>query len=159
MGSWWTHPQAGVIYNALESLGDRLATVKLVAGKLTLVAPRLWPDVVAVGSARSSWQLEGLASDDVALLDRVGSARDPVLLDQPNLRAGGGRLEERLLVAAEQVHTDEGKHLKAITSWQNWAATHGVESPLPSGDSSQRRFEAIVERWDPTALSLLPWAG
>ncbi len=43
-GSWWAHPLGNVLYNALGELDDRFATRKLVADKLTLVAPRLWAD-------------------------------------------------------------------------------------------------------------------
>lgn len=43
MGSWWSHPLANVIYDALEELEDRYAMVKLVAGKQTLIAPRCGP--------------------------------------------------------------------------------------------------------------------
>lgn len=153
---WWSHPDATTIYNALGALEDRLATVKLVAGKLTLVAPRLWPDLVAIGSAQQPWQLDALTEDTRALLDRVAAADDPVLLDSPNLRESGKQLEQRLLVVAEEVHTDEGRHLKALGSWEAWGAERGVADP-PATETAMSRFESIVEGWEPDGASLLPW--
>jgi len=155
-GSWWSHPDATTIYNALGALEDRLATVKLVAGKLTLVAPRLWPDLVAIGSSQQPWQLDGLTGDARALLDRVAAADDPVLLDSPNLRESGKQLEERLLVVGEEVHTDEGHHLKALGSWEPWGAARSVEDP-PDTETAMSRFESIVNGWEPDSASLLPW--
>ena len=156
MGSWWSHPDANTIYNALGALGDRFATVKLVAGKLTLVAPRLWPDLVAIGLAQGPWQLDGLSEDARALLDRVSVAVDPVLLASPDLRESGKRLEQRLLVVGEEVHTDEGRHLKALGSWEAWGAERGVANLSPI-EMAMSRIESIVEGWEPGGASLLPW--
>ena len=156
-GSWWAHPLGNVIYNALGELDDRFATCKLVAGKLTLVAPRLWADLVAIGAGRRRWQLDGLAEADLALLDRVASAADPILLDRPELRAAGKRLEEKLLVNSEGVHTEDGHHLKALTSWEAWAGDRRVMGPLPDPDVAAASFEAIVEGWEPGTAALLPW--
>lgn len=157
MGSWWSHPDASTIYNALNALQDRYATVKLVAGKQTLVAPRLWPDLVAIGSARQRWQIDGLLDEDATLQDQIESATHPVLLDHPDLRAAGKRLEQRLLVAGEEIHTEEGRHLKALTSWPVWAREHGVAEPIPAPRAAMARFESIVEQWGPGSVSLLPW--
>jgi hypothetical protein len=98
-----------VIYNPLQDLDDRLATVKLVAGKVTLVAPRLWPELIAIGTAREPWHLDRLADDALRLLHRVDTASDPVLLDHPEVRQAGKRLEARLLVATQEIHTDSGR--------------------------------------------------
>src|SRR4051794_3170550 len=60
-GSWWSHPLANPIYNALEELDEagRMLRLKLVAGKVTLVARRLWPDLLAVVMERADWQVDG----------------------------------------------------------------------------------------------------
>lgn len=156
-GSWWAHPLGSVIYNALGELDDRFPTCKLVANKLTLVAPRLWANLVAVGASRRRWQLNGLSGADLALLDRVASAADPILLDRPELRAAGKRLEEKLLVNSEGVHTEDGHHLKALTSWEAWAGDRRVMGPLPDPDVAAAGFEAILEGWEPGTTTLLPW--
>src|SRR3954453_5421222 len=62
-GSWWSHRLANEIYHALEALEEErmLLRLKLVAGKVTLVARRLWPDLLAVVMERGEWQLDGLS--------------------------------------------------------------------------------------------------
>jgi hypothetical protein len=155
-GSWWSHQLANVIYGALESLDDRFATCKLVARKLTLVAPRLWPDLAAIGSAGLDWQCDGLSPAELDLLARASSAAGAVPLDQPGLRAAGRRLEERLLVAAHDVHTDAGHHLKVVQSWSHWQHQRAVEGPLPDTGEAMARIERIVHRWQ-AGRRVLPW--
>ncbi len=155
-GSWWSHPLANVIYNALEELDGRFATCKLVSKKLTLVAPRLWPDLAAVGRSREAWQMDGLSMDELDLLDRVGASSVPVLIDQPSLRSAGRHLEERLLVFGEEIHSDTGRHLKAILSWDVWGQERGVDPLSADSETARARFEQIVSEWDP-GRSLLPW--
>jgi hypothetical protein len=155
-GSWWSHPLANVIYNALGALETRFATCKLVSKKLTLIAPRLWSDLAAVGQSRQEWQLEGLSPGESSLLDRVDSSLAAVLLDQPPLRSAGRRLEERLLVVGDEVHTDSGHHLKGLLSWGVWMRDRDLDRPLPDPETSMASFEQIVGEWDP-GRRLLPW--
>jgi hypothetical protein len=155
-GSWWAHPLANVIYNALGALDLQFVTCNLVAKKQTLVAPRLWADLVAVGSSRQDWQLHRLTTAELHLLDRVESSSTPVLLADPGLRSAGRRLEERLLVAGDEVHTEAGHHLKAILSWRAWARDRGVAGSLPSTAAAMGRIEDVVARWDAPGR-LLPW--
>jgi hypothetical protein len=70
-GSWWAHPLAHPIYDALQLIEDDVTRAKLVKGKVTLIAPRLWPAVVAVGSGRRPWQLDGLSAPAIDLLAAV----------------------------------------------------------------------------------------
>jgi hypothetical protein len=155
-GSWWSHPLAGVIYSALASLDERFATCKLVAGKLTLVAPRLWAGLAAVGVAKLPWQVGRLLESDLDLLDLVEASPDPVLLDQPELRACGRRLEARLLVAVVEVHTDAGHHLRGLEAWSSWLQQRDVEQPLPEPAVAMDDFERVLGRWG-AAPAVLPW--
>ena len=157
LGSWSSHPLANVIYNALGALDDRFALCKLIAGKLTLVAPRLWPDLAAVGESKRDWQLDRLSPAEVGLLDRVESSSVPVVLDQPEMRSPRRRLEKRLLAAGHEVHTDAGHHLRALLAWTVWTEEHGVaDRSLPNPETAMVRFEQIARHWDP-ARPLLPW--
>src|SRR5262245_26288009 len=110
-GSWWSHPRANEIFHKLQALDDAL-TVKLIAGKVTFVHDRLRPAVVAVGSARERWQMEGLspaARGLLARIDRDGSARAS--------GASSKQLQERLLVNAREEHTESGKHETVLEAW------------------------------------------
>src|SRR5688572_32322568 len=76
-GSWWSHPRAHAIFAALSELTDHpdVLFTKLLARKDTLVHRSLWPDVMAVGSARAAWQMNGLSSEARIFLDQLqGSA-------------------------------------------------------------------------------------
>ncbi len=157
LGSWWSHPLANLIYNALGVIEDRYATCKLIRHKLTLVAPRLWPDLASIGESKLAWQLDGLSTFELALLDRIESASNPVPLDRPELRSAGRRLEERLLAPGEEIHTEAGHHLKALLTWRAWMESRGVEETTPPRpEPAMARFEQIVEEWRP-GRHLLPW--
>jgi hypothetical protein len=156
LGSWWSHPLANLMYNALGAVEDRVASCKLVNKKLTLVAPRLWAGLVSVGGSKQLWQLDGLSQTAMDLLDRVESSSLPVVLDLPEFRDAGRRLEERLLASGDEVHTDAGHHLKALVAWSLWMKGRGVNGPLPKPESAMARFEEIVRRWG-SSPQLLPW--
>ena len=155
-GSWWSHPLANLIYNALGAIADQVPSCKLVSKKVTLIAPRLRADLVAVGSSKQSWQLKGLPKPTKGLLDRVESSSHPVMLDTHELRIAGKQLEERLLVSGDEVHTDTGRHVKALIPWSRWRRDQGVTGRLPTAESAMAHFEAIVDRWNPRRR-VLPW--
>lgn len=155
-GSWWAHPSANLIYNALGTIEDRVASCLMVGKKVTLVAPRLWADLVAVGSSRQPWQLDRLSEHAKSLLDRVESSSNPVMADTTESRVAGKRLEERLLISGDEVHTDTGRHVKVLTSWTRWRKDRGVTGRLPSAQTAVARFEEVVRRWQPRRW-VLPW--
>ena len=106
-GSWWSHPRANEIFRKLQQL-DGVLTVKLIAGKVTFVHPRLESSIAAIGGSREDWQVRGLSPAARKLLARV-----PV-------RATGAaakELELRLLVNAREEHTESGKHVTVLEPW------------------------------------------
>jgi hypothetical protein len=155
-GSWWAHPMCHDIYRALNDLEDEGLAIRcpLVGGKVTLVAPRLWPPLLAVATERAAWQTDRLTPPAERLLGAVDAAGGPVLLDA-RTRDAGKRLARALLVHAGQVHLDTGRHTTGLTSWAEIERTHGI---VGVGDPAAGRaaFEAIVEGWS-SARRLLPW--
>lgn len=156
-GSWWGHPMGKTIYNALGSIEDDVATVKLVGGKQTLVARRLWPELASVGAARDATALTGLAPAATTLLAAVDASADPVMVDKPH-RTAADALEARLLVHVTDVHTDRGHHVKAYESWAAWAAARGVAA-ASRPDAARATITALVEAQLPTGTRRprLPW--
>ncbi len=159
-GSWWSHPQASLIHWVLEALDEHreLTTVKLINGKVTLVHTSLWPALVAIGSARQSWQMARLSPLATTMLETAdhGSFRldqfEPTATGRPTnaMRA----LERKLLVHTREVHTEKGRHSKEVQSWTDWARTVGVLSGrIPNVDESKAAFERIVQAND----IKLPW--
>jgi hypothetical protein len=154
-GSWWGHPRAREIFGVSEKLSDhpRITSAKIVSGKVTFVHHRLWPALVSVGSAREPWQLAGLSVGARRLLDRVeedGRLRtDQVPGVSPNKQTVGElarEIEERLLVHAEAVHTESGKHAKLLESWSHWVKRVGLEVGHLSADSAKKQMEEAVRR-------------
>jgi hypothetical protein len=57
-GSWWSHPRAHEIFNALEALPeDQVIATKLVGGKVTFVHRALWPDLLAVATGEREYEV------------------------------------------------------------------------------------------------------
>ena len=106
--SWWSHPRSHEIFGALEKLGDDrdVLITRLIAGKVTYVHRRLWPSFLAIATSSAEWQKRGLRA-------------------KPSTR----ELQERLLVAAEEVHTESGRHEMRTQTWQVWAKDHGAKIP------------------------------
>src|SRR5947207_2949642 len=63
-GSWWSHPLAHTIFNVNEQLEEHrdVMMTKLISGKVTFVHRRLWPEILAIGTAREPWQTRDLSS-------------------------------------------------------------------------------------------------
>ena len=116
-GSWWAHPQGRAIFRALRELAARrdVLICKLVSGKVTLVDRKLWPAVVAVGTAREPWQMSKLSPGARALLARV--AREGRVETSGE---AARELERVLLVYSEQVHTEGRTHSKILEGWEQW---------------------------------------
>ncbi|MBX3268673.1 MAG: hypothetical protein KF729_00335 [Sandaracinaceae bacterium] len=154
-GSWWGHPAGNRIFDAAGALDAHadVCTFKLVEGKVCFVHRRLWPALVAIGSAREGWQLEELDADARALLERV--ERESVV------RASGKAakaLETRLLAASAQVHTASGKHATELSSWARFAQDRatGTTPPLAEAKRQVERAAAGLATGS-GARARLPW--
>jgi len=142
-----------VIYKALSTLDDRFATCKLISKKPTLVAPRLSPDLAAVGRSKEDWQVDGLSPTELALLDEVDPSAGPSVLDGPSLRADGRSWRTGCFVTGDEVHGDAGHHFKALLSWNVWEHERGVIPPLPHPRAALARFEQIVRGLGTTPIT------
>jgi hypothetical protein len=159
-GSWWAHPQNKLVYDTLQQIEAEVLWVKLVRGKVTLVARSLWPALLSTASAREAWQVRGLSAAGRRLLEFVDTAPAPLRLDQVALPAAEGAprelarsLEQRLLIHSSELHTESGRHVKVLQSWANWQLAHGsIERPAPA--AGRATLEAAVADWPKPRL---PW--
>jgi hypothetical protein len=155
-GSWWSHPMANTIYNALGAIESDVAVVKLIAGKNTLVAKRLWPELRDIGIGRDPWQTDRLDDEGFALLDDIDHATTPVLVDKAQVKIAT-QLERRLLVYPTEIHTDAGHHRKAYQGWQRWGDERHIRGAR-AGAPAQATFEAIIaQQTDKDTANLVPW--
>jgi hypothetical protein len=149
--SWWGHAAGRKIFACLERLDDDpdvLAT-RLVAGKITYVHRRLWPAFLAIAHSRASWQTNGLSAHAARLLESVKKA---------GIRTSGPatkQLQERLLVHAEQVHTESGRHETQLELWSREPKVRGV-SAAKDIDAASAEIEAAVVGIGGSATAL-PW--
>ena len=154
-GAWWAHPEAHRIfgvYGQLEAHPDVLR-VKLLDGKVTLVHRQLMPAIAAVGRSCSPWQLDGLSSAAETLLERVEKEARIATSEKP-----GKELGERLLVVLGEEHTEKGRHVTVLQSWDAACRERGIE-PLPSVPAARAAI-ALAALALPTtsgALPRLPW--
>jgi hypothetical protein len=155
-GSWWSHPMANTIYNALGAIQLDVAVVKLIGGKNTLVARRLWPELRDIGIGRDPWQTNRLGDEAFAILDDIYDATAPVLVDKSQVKLAT-LLERRLLVYPTEIHTASGNHRKAYQGWQRWGDERHLRSTRASSQA-QAIFEAIIAlQTDKPAAKLFPW--
>lgn len=150
--SWWSHPQAHLIFHTLTELADHpdvLAT-KLMAGKVTFVHRNLWPALLAVALSREPWQLRSLSLPARRLLaeaERHGS----VEASGPAAR----ELARRLLVHSKEVHTDTGAHRLVLEPWSAWA-TRSQCAPLAAVGTARQVLTEAVQRFGASPRAL-PW--
>ncbi|NUP12332.1 MAG: hypothetical protein HOW73_40315 [Polyangiaceae bacterium] len=145
-GSWWGHPAGEAIFAVASALYDErdVATVKLVAEKVTFVHRRLWPAMVSIGRAREKWQTDALPASARALLERVESERE---VELGGASADGKLLVARLLVYGTQRHTVAGRHANVLRSWKQFVAERDVKGRLPTPVAAREELETAVANW------------
>lgn len=149
--SWWSHAAGQKIFACLERLDDDadVLTTRLVAGKITYIHRRLWPAFLAIALSQETWQTNSLSADALRLFDSVKNS---------STRASGKparELQERLLVHAQQVHTESGRHETLLDAWPRVQKVRGTVA-APDVDAARAAIEAVVTRIDGSTASL-PW--
>ena len=147
-GSWWSHPKGQTIFARIRQLEDDedVLVTRLVSGKVTYLHKSLWPAFLGVATSHASWQLDGLSSAARALL-----ASSPTRAKGDAVR----ELQARLLVAANEVHTESGKHTIEIEEWATWAKRHKA-APMKDVDAAMGELERAAVDYG-AAVSSLPW--
>jgi hypothetical protein len=154
----------------LEDHPDVLIT-KLISGKVTVVHRELWPEIVAIGTAKQSWQTAGLSASAQELLNivkkagflrtdqMVGRSSSTAKKDKPGDIARD--LERRLLIHAEQIHTESGAHAKALETWEHWSKRKSFTPSAIQAEVAKRNLEErlrkLNDEFDGTAR--LPWSA
>lgn len=168
-GSWWAHPRGVLIYNTANELEEHadVVVVKLISGKLTFVHRRLWPALVAMGSAHQEWQLRGLSETGRVVLSQLAKAgelyTDALVAvggyEQKSLNAAAKQIEQRLLAVSEGFRS-EGKHQRHLESWAHWKRRMKIDGKLNVA-KAKMEFETILSKLNKefTAHGKLPWAS
>ena len=170
-GSWWSHPLAQTIFQVNEKLDDHpdVLLAKLVSGKVTFVHRQMWSEVASIGRAQEPWQTESLSTDARALLKLIESndwlRTDQIASHKVGLKLTGKpgdtarELERKLLVHADQFHTETGAHAKMLETWNHWSKRVGYNAAdISSADAKQEieeRLGKLNEQFGGTGR--LPW--
>ena len=172
-GSWWSHPLAQEIFQVNERLEDHpdVLITKLISGKVTFVHRELWAEIVAIGTAKQSWQTTGLTASAQELLNGVkkagllrtdqmaGRSSSTAKKDKPGDIAKD--LERRLLIHAEQIHTESGAHAKALETWEHWSKRKSFTPSAIEAEEAKKNLEErlrkLNEEFDGSAR--LPWSA
>jgi hypothetical protein len=167
-GSWWSHPLAEKIYITLGQFADHrdVMFTKLLSGKVTLVHRRVWPEIFAIGPARTPWQMKGLlksARNLLKMIDEQGSIRTDQIAWPKSATAKPGEaareLEKKLLIHGRQFHTETGAHAKLLESWEAWAKRVAFTGERISTDEAKKKMEERVRKLNEQfeAKARLPW--
>jgi xanthosine utilization system XapX-like protein len=151
--SWWSHPKAHRIFSVLSELADHpdVLFTKLLYRKDTLIHRSLWPALLAVGSARDKWQLQGLSVDAKRLLERLRKGGGPIR----GVGAPIKELERRLLVTTQEIHTESGRHEMVLESWLAWSRRVDCTA-IQSVPRARKALEGAAVRLG-APLTSLPW--
>jgi len=154
--SWWAHPEAQKMFDLSCRLSDSpdVLLAKLISGKVTYIHRPLWPAIVAIGTAREPWQMDGLSKEAKALLKKTDS--------QGEVDASGDavrELETRLLACTVSVHTEHGSHAKEVQSWEAWAKSVRLGKVKLTPAEAKTQLESVVGRLNKQfgATGTVPW--
>jgi hypothetical protein len=165
-GSWWGHEQAQTIFAVTEMLEDHpdVLVMKLIDCKVTFVHRALWERVYSIGVAREDWQLKNLSQAAKLLLktlDAEGTLQTNKLSKSFGPKPGetARELELRLLIHAEQVHTESGAHAKVLETWDDWAKRAGFRARAKSPSAARRFLEQQLAEFNKNSYGpgRLPW--
>ena len=165
-GSWWGHEQAQTIFAVSEMLEDHpdVLVMKLISGKVTFVHRELWGRVYSIGVAREDWQVKNLSQGAKLLLksvDAEGTLHTNKLSKSFGPKPGetARELELRLLIHAEQVHTESGAHAKVLETWDAWAKRAGFRARAKSPSAARHFLEQRLAEINKNASTKvrLPW--
>ena len=165
-GSWWSHEAGQKIFLVGEMLEDHadVLIMKLVSNKVTFVHRELWGRVYSIGVAREDWQLRKLSPVAKRLLQTLDD-HDRLQTNKLGKEFGPKpaeivrELESRLLLHANQIHTESGAHTKVIETWPAWAERAGfrasAKSPAAARSFLEQRLAEMNKEFGGNGK--LPW--
>jgi hypothetical protein len=163
-GSWWAHKQGQTIFAISEMLEDHtdVLITKLISDKVTFVHRELWGRIYSIGVAREDWQLKNLSAAAKLLLQAV-DAEGTLGTNKLGKKLGtkpARELELRLLVHAEQKHSESGAHTKMLETWDTWAERAGFRAKAQSAPAARRFLEQrLAQIKMNNRYGTLPWTN
>ena len=167
-GSWWSDEGAHAIFAVSQMLEDHpdVLMMKLISEKVTFVHRELWGQIYSIGVAREDWQTKNLPPSAKQLLKRLdvdGWLQTNKLGKEFGPKPGETvrELESRLLVHANQIHTESGAHAKVVETWDVWAGRVNFRARPKSPAAARRFLEQRLAEIDAEfgGVDRFPWFG
>jgi len=166
-GSWWGHPQGKLIYNLGQNLLDEknIISVKLINKKVTFVEEHLWDALYSLSDSKEVWQVKGLHTSAMKLLDLISKlgeirADDTRLKKIPEVLALAKKLEEKLLIYSESIHTESCKHVRLLRSWKNLMISKEYKPKKMNVEKAKKYLDEKLSLFTPKTYQKkldLPW--
>jgi hypothetical protein len=167
-GSWWSHAAGQKIFATLGQFEDHADVMftKLISGKVTLVHRKLWPEILAIGTARGPWQIKDLSKSArhlLKMIDDTGSFRTDQLIwpKSATVKPGAAarELEKKLLIHTGEFHTVSGAHAKLLETWKTWSRRSGFPVGAMQSETAMQKMDERVRKMNEQfeAKARLPW--
>lgn len=148
-GSWWGHSKGNLIHNLSGDMMNEpdVLTVKLINKKITFLNRGLWNSFYSIASKESAWQTKNLTSEQKSLLSKVKRAKTLRTDDKTFKKSPGeigklaSKLEEQLLIYSESIHSDSGKHIRVLSTWDEALRIRNYQPQLLPIEKAQQQFE------------------
>lgn len=156
------------MYNLSNELMDAIdiLALKLINKKITFLSQTHWSEVVAAGREKAPWQMVKLTPAHRNVLDLVDSAgclqADDLRFKKSVAEVGkiGSKLEERLLIFSESVHTESGKHIRVLKSWDHLLRERKFKAKKITPEKAMQSLESLADELKSRyqAKVKLPWS-
>jgi hypothetical protein len=166
-GSWWGHSQGNLMYNLSNQVMDdpEILTLKFFNKKVTYLRKEHWSALWTISTSQEEWQFKKLSPDSKKLFQKVEKEKtlraDDKGLKQSPTEIGklASKLEEKLLVYSESIHTDSGKHVRILQSWNTLAKTKKFKPEKIDYSEAIAHFENLKLRLEKSCNTnvKMPW--
>lgn len=150
-GTWWSHPQGNLMFNISNELADdhEILAVKFINKKITYLDSRHWDAFFAIAMSQAEWQLKRLPPDSKRLYDKILENKE-LRADDTSFKKSpaeigkiASKLEERLLLFSDNVHTESGKYVRIFKSWQQFAKDRKMKVKKMKYEEALTHFEKL----------------
>ena len=151
------------MFNVSQNFEDQdgVLVVKLVNKKVTYLHRDHWSALFTLATYQPESRTKGLKKAHLDLLELV-QTKNSVRVDDPSLKmkpAEAGKLtnklEEKMLVYSQSIHTDSGKHVRVLKTWNQLMKDMKYKPTKMSVTEAREHFEKVFQSWSPKAAKLV----
>lgn len=150
-GTWWSHPQGNLMHNLSNDLANDpdILTVKFINKKITYLDRRHWDAFFTIAISQVDWKMKKLPPACLSLFKNVEAVKE-LRADDPSLKKTAAeigklstKLEERILVYSESIHTVTGKHIRVLKTWKAFMKSRKIKIKQMTYEDAVAHFEKL----------------